>query len=155
MDNYSLSVFADYNQIFVNDRSKVELYFPVWSEMDYFAMLHNDANGVVISTLRNMEVEVFINVCAERPGMSNADWDQVVESYLFLPTGKLVVSGTTDFLQDSFQLDVPIGGYHMLVCFSGLNSISENGLDGNDQYHVFLWKGERLIENVIHKHRSA
>ena len=53
-------------------------------------------------------------------------------------TGRIVVAGCTDYFPDARRLSVDPGTYDVLVGYKNLESVSEDGLEGNDSYHIFL-----------------
>jgi hypothetical protein len=48
------------------------------------------------------------------------------------------VAGCTDYFPDAKRIDVTPGIYDVLVAYRNLESLSEDGLDGDDSYHIFL-----------------
>ncbi len=62
-----------------------------------------------------------------------------------LPTGQLVLAGMTDDESTSPRLNVKSGLLGVRVCYSGLETLSEDGLDGEDQYLVQLWPEEKSL----------
>ena len=67
--------------------------------------------------------------------------------------GRIVVAGCTDYYPDAARIEVVPGIYEAVICYSKLGSLSEDGLDGGDSYHVHLFPG-RQIEPAILKRRQ-
>jgi len=151
MNLLQLTVFADYFQIYLNDYSAIESYMPEWSNEDYQTMLHADTNGIVISTVRNMDVEVNIKIEESGPQIDFSKWDHVVESGLELSTGELVIRGATELTESAFRIRLNPGGYRFLFCYSGLGTLSEDGLEGDDKYSVFIWRGDAHLKKTVLK----
>ena len=62
------------------------------------------------------------------------DWDQVNECSLNVATGCIVVAGTTNYFPDAARITVLPGWYRARICYGGLNTVSVDGLEGNDYY---------------------
>jgi hypothetical protein len=59
-------------------------------------------------------------------------------------SGRLVVAGCTDYFPDAARIDVPPGSYRARIYSGNLNSLSDDGLDGDDHYRVALWNARPL-----------
>jgi hypothetical protein len=44
---------------------------------------------------------------------------------------------------------VPPGHYQVALLYGGLDTLSEDGLQGKDQYHVLLWLGPARPLSVV------
>ena len=82
------------------------------------------------------------------------DWDQVNECDIDVPSGKIVVAGCTDYFPEAARIEVQPGHYRARIYYGNLNSLSHDGLDGDDQYKVVLWLSEIVGVRVI-KRRSV
>jgi len=56
-------------------------------------------------------------------------------------SGPLVVAGCPDYLPDAKRIALAPGVYRVRVSYGGLDTVSEDGLDGNDRYRVQVWPG--------------
>jgi hypothetical protein len=53
----------------------------------------------------------------------------------------IAILGCTDYLPDAARFPVPPGELKAAIVFSGLGTVSEDGLDGDDRYTLHLWPG--------------
>ncbi len=151
MIHHAIEVFADFFQFYLWDR--ICLSPPVdMTDADLDNRIKEGQNSVTIFTVRNMYVPVDIQVHNEDPGYNADQWEHIVECSVDFPTGQLeiVEGGNSDPL---LEFEVPGGNYRVRTFFTGLNTLSENGLDGDDKYHITLWPDSpaslRLIKQSL------
>ena len=92
-----------------------------------------------IGTVRNATVPVVVEITDNKPDDDFNSWDQVTECSIEVTSGRLVVAGCTDYFPDAARIDVPPGSYRARIYSGNLNSLSDDGLDGDDHYRVALW----------------
>ena len=92
---------------------------------------------MVIQPSRNMTVPVEIEVSDVPPTLAFENWDHVAEASIELPSGRLEIHECTEGSID--VLPVAPGTYRVRAYFGGLDTLSDDGLDGDDQYSIFLW----------------
>jgi hypothetical protein len=152
MLRHEFKLFADYSQFYLQDDEEgigdlSEAWTPQASER-----LLAVAPGVVgIGTARNMTVPVVIEVLEHEPDADFDQWEHVVEGGLELKSGRLVVAGCTDYLPDAARVPVAAGKYRVRMCCRGLQTISANGLEGDDTYRVQLWAVAMLEPPAVRK----
>jgi hypothetical protein len=82
-----------------------------------------------------------------------AGWDHVTEASIDVPTGRLFM---TDLLawdrKPELRINVPPGTYRARAYHAGLNTLSWNGLDGDDHYRLVLWPGEPCEPVVLKRY---
>ena len=66
-----------------------------------------------------------------------------------ITTLALVVAGCTDYFPDAERLQVEPGTYCVRVYYGALDSLTEDGLDGDDHYRVVLWQGDSVPVRVL------
>jgi hypothetical protein len=136
----TLDVFADYHQFYIQD-GEIFPDAPVdWTDEDVANRAKVEDNIVVVCPVRNMDVPVTIDVVDSEPAFTADDYDHVVRCSLELPTGCLQVHECTG--GELLRLGIAAGTYAALVLYSGLGTLSEDGLDGDDHYRIILWPGE-------------
>ncbi|REK88251.1 hypothetical protein DY245_22375 [Streptomyces inhibens] len=64
--------------------------------------------------------------------------EHVTQASLALPSGRLLIS-MQEFDDELPRIRLTPGTYAVRVYSNGLHTISEDGLDGEDRYHVVLW----------------
>ena len=153
MRQFDLVVFADYHQFYIWDGGMTPRA-PDYSDDDVERMVKVAPNVVVIMPVRNMDVPVQLRLHNAEPRVDLAGWDHVVECSLGLPTGRLQVYECTG----SAKLDTSVepGTYCVRAMYSGLDTLSVDGLEGDDRYVVELWPGEqRAVETIKRWSRSS
>ena len=102
-----------------------------------------------MGTVRNMDVPVTVEIHDSEPQEDLTSCDQINECSIEVPSGKIVVAGCTDYFPDAPRILVEPGTYKARVYYSDLDTLSEDGLDGNDKYKIALWLGEAIEPKVL------
>ncbi|MGB3865549.1 MAG: hypothetical protein WBA29_07955 [Xanthobacteraceae bacterium] len=137
---YQGGLFADYFQIYLRDEAHPDLPDGYTDE----AISHRLMAGpysVILHTARNMDVPIRVEWHDQRPALDLDAWQHVVEARFECPSGQLVLAGLTDYDPDAPRLPVKAGPLGVRACLSGLDTLSEGGLDGEDRYVMQLWPG--------------
>ncbi|RZM74388.1 hypothetical protein C3B51_19715 [Pseudoalteromonas rubra] len=142
MTEYKLEIFADYNQVYLHDATVEVDFADDWDVEAYKNMASMNDGALGIATARNMDVPVDILVYAQRPDLDFEQYEHVVSCGVDFKSGVLVVHGPSDYLPDAKRITVSPGYYAVYVLSSGLNTVSEDGLKGDDIYKVILWPCE-------------
>ena len=151
---YTFQLFADYFQFYLQDEFADGNLSEAWTN-EAVARLVAIAPGTVgIGTVRNMKVPVTLEFLPSKPLLNEDLWDHVVECSLVAGSANLVISGCTDYFPDADRIPLEPGTYRVRACFADLDSPSEDGLDGNDRYHLQLWK-EDFSELTVIKQRAV
>ncbi len=137
MQKQSFSVFADYYQFYLWDEEASPEPPINWTDEDVARRLKAEANVVAVCPVRNMTVPVEMEIHETEPAYDAAAWDHIAECSLNLPSGKLQVHECTGGPVANFR--VSPGTYRVRAFYGSLGSLSEDGLDGNDHYHIVLW----------------
>lgn len=102
----------------------------------------NTAPGIVgIGAARPFDVPVTVDVRRTPPTDDDVELqqaDHVTQASLALPSGRLLIS-MQDFDDELPRIALTPGTYAVRIYSNGLHTISEDGLDGEDRYHVVLW----------------
>jgi hypothetical protein len=136
---HHFKLFADYSQFYLQDDDARygELN---WPQEAFERMLALGPHVIGIRTTRSMAVRVTLRVCETRPDVGDAGFERVNECAIDINSGRLVIAGCTDYFPDAARIEVSPGTYNVVIGYERLNSLSENGLDGEDSYHLFLWR---------------
>ncbi len=154
MPSHEINLFADHFQFYLQDESAGGDLSDAWDPVAVQRMFAV-SNGVVgIGTVRNMDVPVKLELLDSEPTLDLGNFDHVVEGSLQLKTGPLVVAGCTDYFPDAARFQLVPGIYRIRLCASGLSSLSEDGLDGQDHYLVQLCQAPH-IEPTVLKQRAV
>jgi hypothetical protein len=139
MSRHELTLFADYYQFYIQDETADGNLSDAWTDDAMKRFLAVARGTVGIGTVRNVDVPVTISILEREPAFDPEKFDQVVECSIAVESGSIVAAGCTDYFPDAVRIKVPPGPYRVRVSFEGLRSVSPDGLDGNDQYHLQLW----------------
>jgi len=141
MSRYELTLFADYHQFYIQDEKVDGNLSDAWTDEAVERLLAVAPGTVGIGTVRNVDVPVTIAVLEQEPVLDADKFDHVVECSIVVESGVIVAAGCTDYLPDATRIKTPSGLYRVRVSFEGLDSVSADGLEGHDQYHLQLWPG--------------
>ena len=130
-------IFADYHQFYLWDHDANPNSALDYDDADIERRIKAAPFLVVVQPERNMSVPVELEVADHPPGGDYDDWDHVAEASLELPSGKLEIHECTGGSIDI--LSVPPGTYRVRAYFGGLDTLSEDRLDGDDHYRILLW----------------
>ena len=147
-------LFADYFQFYLQDEAADGNLGDSWTEEAVERLLAIAPGVVGVGAVRNMDVPVVLEVLAEEPTPDVESWDHVTECSLEVSTGRIVIAGCTDHFPDAARVEVPPGTYLVRVSYGSLDTLSEDGLDGDDHYRVQMWQGAGMAPRVI-KRRAA
>lgn len=142
LSHHALEVFADYSTLLIqDDDARLGEPEPTWFE----ALVENWINaapGIVgIGAARPFDVPVTVDVRRTPPADDDVELQQaehVTQASLTLSSGRLLIS-MQDFDDELPRIPLTPGTYAVRVYSHGLRTISEDGLDGEDRYHVVLW----------------
>lgn len=137
-------LFADYFQIYLRDTAFPELPDDYSDEAIARRLTPGD-HGVILHTSRNMMVPVLVVWHETEPSADPDQFQHVVEASFEANSGELIIAGMTDAEATAARLSVPTGMIGLRANLSGLDTISEDGLEGEDQYLVQLWPARQAI----------
>jgi hypothetical protein len=139
MSRYELTLFADYYQFYIQDENVDGNLAAAWTDNAVERLLAIAPGTVGIGTVRDVDVPVIIVVLEQEPVFDPGKFDHVVECSIAIESGSLVVAGCTDYFPDAVRIKIPSGAYRVRVGFEDLDSLSADGLEGTDRYHLQLW----------------
>jgi hypothetical protein len=149
MKSFELSVFADYFQFYIQDETVSADLSDAWDEEAVDRLLAFAPGTIGIGTVRNMNVPVVMEIHDQEPDDDSSGWDHVVEASLEVTSGRTVIAGCTDYFPDAMRIPVPPAVYRVRVSYGGLNSLSDDGLEGGDHYRLQLWPGTSIAVCVL------
>lgn len=132
-------IFADYCQFYIQDEDAQGDLSSSWTEEAVAQLLALAPGTIGVGTVRNMEVPVELELCASAPSADLDMWDHVNECSIDVPSGRLVVAGCTDYFPNAARVEVRPATYRARIYYGCLDSLSEDGLEGDDQYKIVLW----------------
>ena len=149
MTRHELTLFADYHQFYIQDEAADGDLSESWTADAELSLVAVAPGTVGVGTARNVDVPVTIEISATEPDSDFAAFDPVVDCSIAIQSGTLVAAGCTDYFPEAARFPLAPGTYRVRVCFSGLDSLSADGLDGDDAYRLVLWPGEPMIPVVL------
>lgn len=150
----SFNLFADYFQFYLQDEAVDGDLSDSWNDEAVVRLLAVAPGTIGVGTVRNMVVPVTLEILASEPVLNVAAYDHIVEGPLSVAGKRLIIAGCTDYLPEAARIAVDPGTYRVRVCFSGLESLSADGLEGEDRYHLQIWPA-RLADVAVIKQRAA
>jgi hypothetical protein len=155
MTSVALTLFADYFQFYLQDEVVKGDLSESWTEQAVADLLALAPGTIGVGTVRNMDVPVIVDVLDAPPNEPLDRWDHVTECSIEIPSGRLVVAGCTDYFPEAQRIQVVPGAYRARIFYGRLDSLSEDGLDGEDHYKVSLWPSETTGPVVLKRRREA
>lgn len=149
MTRHELTLFADYHQFYIQDEPADGDLSASWTAEAEATLVAVAPGTVGVGTARNTDVPVSIEIAESEPGPDFSGFDQVVECSIAIKSGTLVAAGCTDYFPEAARFPIAPGFYRVRVHFSGLGTISPDGLDGDDAYRLVLWPGEETTPVVL------
>jgi hypothetical protein len=137
LHSVAVDVFADYFQFYLWDKVAAPDAPTEWTDQDVATHLKADKHVVVVCPARNMKVAVVLEVHAAEPAYNPANWDHIAECSLELPSGQLELHECTG--GSRANLPLAPGTYRVRAFLGSLDSLSPDGLRGDDHYRVVLW----------------
>lgn len=142
-----LRIFADFFQFYVWDPVTSGQNAPEeWTDQDVADRAKVASGVVVICPIRNMTVPVEVGIWDSSPEVNLALWQHVVEAPL-TTTGRIEVEECIGPTQAGFTVEP--GDYTVRALYRGLDTLSDDGLEGEDFYEIQIWKspcpGMRVI----------
>jgi hypothetical protein len=147
MPTYRL--LADFYQFYLQDEEADGDLSTAWTEQAVNDLLAVAPGTIGVGTVGNMHVPVELEIRVSIPTDDLNGWDHVTECGIEVPSGKIVVAGCTDYFPDAARVEIPPGNWRVRIYYGGLNSLSEDGLDGDDHYRVVLWPSEDNSMRVV------
>jgi hypothetical protein len=153
MSVHNFNLFADYHQFYLQDENSDSSLEDSWTPEATDRLLAVAPGVIGVGTMRNMTVPVSVEVRDTAP-VQSVECDHEVECSIKVESGKLVVAGCTDYLPDAARIQIKPGTYRARISYSNLDSLSNDGLEGDDKYSVVLWPSTPT-DVVIRKQRNA
>ena len=146
---FQFELLADYHQFYLQDADAKGDLSESWTDEATARLLSIGEHVIGVGTVRNMTVPVVVEVHPVEPPLDLALWDHVTQCSIDVPSGKIVIAGCTDYFPDAARIDVPPGTYRARISYGALDALSDDGLDGDDNYRVQLWPGPSCPVSVL------
>ncbi|WP_136440853.1 hypothetical protein [Pacificoceanicola onchidii] len=135
------TLFADYFSLYLLDDAEIEIAPERWTTDDMLRKCVFGGDYLVVCTARNMDVPLRVEVLPEAPPLDLTGWQHIVDGAIKTETGQLIIMGCTDYEPDAARLKLAPGTYRARISMTGLDSLSEDHLEGEDRYRIQLWPG--------------
>jgi len=142
-----IDIFADYYQFYVWDPKISKLKAPEdWTDKDVANRAKAAPGVVVICPVRNTTVPVDVGIWRSEPEVAFDAWQHIIEAPLST-TGSIQVHECTGGPAACFSVEP--GEYTVRALFRGLDTLSEDGLEGKDFYEIQIWKSQCFDLRVV------
>ena len=152
LQEYKFDVFADYYQFSLEDEQSGADLSRSWTEKAVRDLIAVTSGAIGIGTVRNMSVLVSVEIHDSQPEEDESRWQHITECSITVRSGRLILLGN-DYLPNAPRIKVKPDTYRARVYYGGLNTISDDGLDGEDFYKVVLWSGQSSEPKVIKRRK--
>ena len=149
MSEHHFRLFADYFQCYLMDESSKDDASKIWTEGALERRLGIGGSTLALGTLRNVNVNVIVEVLPEPPNIDENEWDHIVTGYISAPSGSLAIFGCTDYLPDAARISIAPGDYEALYRCRGLDTIEVEWEDADDLYVFSIWPGAKRESKII------
>lgn len=149
MRRFEFNLFADYFQFYFQDEHAEGDLSESWNREAVARMFALAPGAVGVGTVRNMDVPVEVEVHDGEPAEDFDSWDHVIECSLEVPSGKIVIAGSSDYFPDAARIAVDPGSYKARISYGALDALSDDELDGDDHYRVQLWRAPGIEPRVL------
>ena len=144
ISKHEFQIFADYHQFYLEDENAPHNVIDVWDDEAHKRMLGIEEGLAAVATARNMIVPVAVEIHDAEPILEVENFSRVSECSLKVVSNNLVILGCTDYLPEAARIKIEPHIYRVRVRYGNLESISENGLNGEDFYILQLWKDSEI-----------
>ncbi|MCX2729410.1 hypothetical protein OOZ19_04095 [Saccharopolyspora sp. NFXS83] len=139
-----LQLVADYGQIHLFDQADATVdVSEEWTDQLLDLRIGSDPEGptlIGLGVARNAKVSFALELLTQAPDQQvQPGWDHVVEASINAPSEVLVLSGPTAAKHKAVEIHVAPGVYRVRHHMAGLDTISDDALDGDDHYELLLW----------------
>lgn len=157
----SLSVIADYGQIYIYDPQVVgarltdqnaNVFIEALNDGQRSRRFVGEASGLVDLLTPgqwNFHTPMLVEGWPGEPPDDSADWDHVVDIDLPVPSGHLVFEGSGGAGQ--VTTDIPPGRYRARVSGRGFTQLGAAGAEGGDSYRLRVWPSAAQAAPVLRK----
>ena len=139
---FKFEVVAECEQFFLYDSEADTVEnFPEWTDEAGKRLLAVEEGIIGVGTIHDGFVSVVVEIadCEPDEDIRRLDqWDQVNETTIEVPSGRLIVAGIFDFLRDARPIDLEPGSYRTRLNYGNLGALS-NGAFSNEHYKVIVW----------------
>jgi hypothetical protein len=154
IQRHHFELFANYHQFYLQDEQADGNLGDSWTPEATARLLAVAPGTIGVGTVRNMTVPVDVEILDGPPEATLDEWDQVNECSIEVFSGRIVIAGCTDYFPNAARLIVTPGTYRAAVFYGKLDTLSDDGLEGEDYYCIVLWPGEAIAARVL-KPRST
>jgi hypothetical protein len=158
IQDFSLNLFADYSQFYIQDENVDGDLSDKWTDFTTEINLALADGTIGIGTARNTTVPVTLKIFDTEPELIN-DSDNIIgqlnECDLEVRSGKIVIAGCTEYFREAKRVELQNGTYRARIYYCNFDKISLDGLSGDDFYEIHLWLTNKKEDMKIIKGRYA
>lgn len=152
MQTHNFVLFADFHQICLQDEFANKNLSGNWTDDAEREMLAWTSNAIGVRTFSDKFVPVIVQILEGAPAQVDFDaWDHINECSLEVPSGKIVIAGSSDHLPSANRILVEPGTYRARIFYS--NTIPEGDVKSQDHYRIDLWPALLKAKQVFKQKR--
>ena len=106
MKTYNFELLADYFQLYLQDETAKGDLGEAWTEEACALKLAVVPGIIGVGTARDMTVPLTVEIHESDPGEIPGTWDQINNCSIDITSGKLVVSGCTDYFPTAARIEL-------------------------------------------------
>ncbi|ENK2327807.1 hypothetical protein AB3A96_003901 [Vibrio vulnificus] len=149
MKNYFFDIFADYYQIYLHDQSATPDLSQAWNKQNLANRYFHDDGVIAIATARNMNVPIEVIINDHEAHIDDSQWEHIILTSITFISDTMILRGPSDYLPDAQRINIKPGHYDACILINGLDTISDDGLDGDDYYKIILWPSNKAKNFVL------
>lgn len=147
-------IYADYHQFYLEDEGGPHRTDTLWDKDTAERMLAVGEGLLGVGTARYETVPVRIEFHDGEPETDAGVCSRINECSLRTDSGRLVLSGCTEYLPEAARIEAEPGIYRVRVLYIGLETVVDDW-EGEDRYVLQLWKDTRLRDVRVLKDRTG
>lgn len=153
MQTYDFVLFADLYQLYLQDEFAAGDLSASWTDEAEREMLALTSNAIGVRTFSSRFVPVAVEILDGAPTQIDFDaWDHINECSIEVPSGSIVIAGSTDYTPGANRMLVAPGTYRARIFYS--NEIPEGDIASKDHYRIELWPASPKEKQVL-KQKSS
>jgi len=140
LSRIQFDLFADYHQFYLWDLDDPGNAGMDWTQADVDARAKVGHKLLVLCPHRNTLVPVALELHSAEPEVSLEEWDHVVEAPLHIASGRMEVATCPCGWIGAFPVEP--GPQRVRFSSAGGDTLSFDGLEGDDYYLVQVWPAD-------------
>ena len=138
---FNAKKYASYYQFYLEDAESTENAENICIDANFEKSLGVGYQMIVINTARYAEVDVSLTLYKSEPKLDLEEAEKINECSLLI-TSKLKLG--SEVSSDWTEYEIEKGIYRVRILYKNLSSVV--GDNGDDSYHIQIWKDDQMRE---------